>query len=113
MAPSQDAVQEGLDNPPHGGWLPPRGQGAALGGVDAAPSGSGGSSGSRGGGSAGYSACPPPAAADCPAAESKSDGQARKVEVGEDGMGRDMYEAPAVVASLKAAGMQVIARLGE
>jgi hypothetical protein len=35
------------------------------------------------------------------------------VEVGEDGMGRDMYEAPAVVASLKAAGMQVIARLGE
>jgi hypothetical protein len=112
LAPSQDAVQEGLDKPPPGGWLP-RGHGAALGDVDAAPSGSGGSRGSRGAGSAGYSACPPPAAADCSAAESNGDEQARKVEVGEDGMGRDMYEASAVVASLKAAGMQVTARRGE
>ena len=113
LAPSQDAVQEGLDNPPHGGWLPPRGQGAAIGDVDAVPSDSGGSSGSRDGVSVGNSACPPTAAADCRAAESNGDGQAWRVEVGEDGMGRDLYETPAVVASLKAAGMQVIARLGE
>jgi len=109
LAQSQDAVQEGLDNPPPGGWLP-RGQAAAPGAGAHAPSG-GGSSSCGDGGEDSTSARPPAAVAASRDADRDAEAREREAELGEKvELGEDAMEASAVVASLKAVGMQVSAR---